>query len=118
MTVAECIKQIAATEPSNKIASKLNKTYGEDMPKVVVQMVTVFEKGGFVDDYRFLSLSEIVHAEADLHVPFKKLQIIPLVDGGDNDFIAYNFAEDVWMRYNVVEEIGFGKKKKLNEILK
>lgn len=51
-------------------------------------------------------------------MPFKKLQIIPLVDGGDNDFIAYNFAEDVWIRYNVVEEIGFGKKKKLNEILK
>ena len=118
MNVSECIKKITETKINEKIGVKLNKLYGAELPDIVVKMVTLFECGGFVEDYRFLSLNEVVHAEADLHIPFKKRQIIPLIDTGDNDFIAYNFAENVWLRYNVVEEVGFGKKKNLNEILK
>ncbi len=117
MTVSGCFKQISATEPNNSIAAKLNEVYDVKMPKMIVQLVTLFEKGGFVEDYRFLSLNEIVYAEDDLHIPFKRICIIPLIDCGDNDFIVYNFAEDVWLRYNIVEEVAFAKKKTLSEML-
>lgn len=118
MTMANIIKSISSTEVDKKKATKLQKTYATEFPEIVLQMVTYFADGDFAGDYRFLSFNEVIHAEADLHVPFRKLKMIPLVDCGDNDFIAYSFGEDLWLRFNVVEEVAFGKKKNLSEILK
>ena len=117
MTSAECLHKIQKTDVDNKVAKTLAKVYGPDIPTIVEQIVTLFKSGGFVNDYRFLSLDEIEYAEDDLHVDFKKRRFVPLIDCGDNDFIVYDYYNEKWMMFNIVEKVSFKKKQHLADIL-
>lgn len=117
MTLAMCIKKIHATEVDSDVANTLFKTYGPNIPAIVKQVATLFKTGGFVGGYRFLSLDEIEYAEDDLHVNFKKRNIIPLVDCGDNDFIVFDYRSEKWMVFNIVEMVAFKMKPALEDLL-
>lgn len=117
MTLAACIKKIHATEVDSDVANTLSKVYGPNIPAIVEQIVTLFKTGGFAGGYRFLSLDEIEFAEDDLHVNFKKRNIIPLIDCSDNDFIVYDYRSGKWMVFNIVEMVAFKKKPVLEDLL-
>lgn len=117
MTIANCLNKINKTKVDSKVAKALTKAYGPDIPAIVEQVVTLFKSGGFVEDYRFLSLDEIEYAEDDLHVDFKKHNYIPLIDCGDNDFVVYDFRNDKWVKFNIIEKVSFKKKQSLEDIL-
>lgn len=117
MTLAECLLNISKTKVDSKVTKTLAKVYSQDIPAVVEQLVTLFKSGGFVAGYRFLSLDEIEYAEDDLHVDFKKRHFIPLVDCGDNDFIVYDYRNEKWILFNIVEKVAFKKKQELEDLL-
>lgn len=117
MTVAECLHKVQKEKVDRKVANTLAKVYGPDIPAIVEQIVTLFKSGGFVDGYRFLSLDEIEYAEDDLHVDFKKRNIVPLIDCSDNDFIVYDYYNEKWMMFNIVEKVSFKKKQHLDDLL-
>ena len=54
---------------------------------------------------RILSIEEIRDANEDLEVDFISLQLIPLIDCYDNDYICYDFKNDIWVVFNIVDEI-------------
>jgi hypothetical protein len=66
-----------------------------------------FEDANF---YRLLALQEILDAENDMNVDFKRIGILPCIDCGDNDFIAYDFSEYCWCKFNISEEFKYSKK--------
>ena len=75
----------------------------------------------FFDDenfYRLLSLDEILDAEDDMGVSFKKKGILPLIDCEDNDFISYDFKNNNWCKFNVIEETKFKIKQSVLEFFK
>ena len=117
MTITECLRRIPKTKVDRKVVSTLSKVYSADLPAIIEQIVTLFKFGGFVGNYRFLSLDEIEYAEDDLHVDFKKKNIIPLVDCGDNDFIVYDYCSEKWMLFNIVEKVAFKKKPNFEDLL-
>ena len=117
MTITECLHKIETTKVDRKVVSTLSKTYTTDIPAIIEQIVSLFKSGGFVGSYRFLSLDEIEYAEDDLHVDFKKRNIIPLVDCGDNDFIVYDYCNEKWMMFNIVEKVAFKKKPNFDDLL-
>ena len=117
MTVTECLQKIQKTKVDRKVVNTLSKVYASDIPAIIEQIVTLFKSGGFVGSYRFLSLDEIEYAEDDLHVDFKKRNIIPLVDCGDNDFIVYDYCSEKWMLFNIVEKVAFKKKPNFDDLL-
>lgn len=84
-----------------------------DAQKLVcaVQLEPIF----FDDDnfYRLLSLQEILDAETDMNVSFKKIGVLPLVDCGDNDYLSYDFRDYTWCKFNIVEEFKYSSKKSL-----
>lgn len=117
MTVTECLQKIQKTKVDRKVVSTLSTVYSADVPPIIEQIVTLFKSGGFVGSYRFLSLDEIEYAEEDLHVHFKKRNIIPLVDCGDNDFIVYDYCNEKWMLFNIVEKVAFKKTSNFDDLL-
>lgn len=72
----------------------------------------------FDDDTRILSFAEMVDAEQDLHIDFKRKELMPIADCGDNDFIVYDYANNVWAKFNIVDETIFMKRAELGELLK
>ena len=117
MTMTECLVQINNIEIDSKVHRTLSETYSSTFPSIVERIVTFFQTGGFVCDYRFLSLDEIEHADEDLHVDFINRKILPLIDCFDNDFIVYDFHGKKWMKFNIIELVAFNVKDSLEELL-
>ncbi len=119
MTKGEYIKTLASVKVDAEIVAKIENVYGATLPDVVKKIVSnAAETIFFDDDYRILSLGEIEDAENDLHVDFKAKGIIPLVDCGENDFIVYHFNDDIWSKFNIIDETVFKKQGSLDELLK
>lgn len=66
---------------------------------------------------RLMSLSEITHAESDLHVAFSKKGLIPFFDRGDNNFIVFVPAVSQWGMFNINDEILWHQGRSLTELL-
>ena len=98
----------------------IRSTYRTNISEIVQKIVSCASESLFFDDAeaRILSFAEIVDAEADLHVEFKTLGLIPLVDCGENDFIVYHFRNDTWSMFNIVDETSFKERKEFFDVLK
>lgn len=119
MTKKEYIEKLSEMKIDAAKVDKLEKLYGATFPESVRKIIsnnddTVF----FDDDYRILSLSEIEAAEKELHVEFRAKNILPLIDCGENDFIVYHYNDDIWSKFNIIDEVVFKKKDAIEELLK
>lgn len=87
------------------------------MPEIVKKIISSVDDTIFLEeDWRILSLSEIEDAEKDLHIEFGEKGILPLVDCGENDFIVYHFQDEIWSKFNIVDEVIFQKKNTIEEL--
>ena len=119
MTKKEYIDQLNSTNIDQNKVNKLEALFGLKLPERVKKMMSVNDSAEFFDDgTRMLSYQEVVDAEQDLHVDFKALGIIPVAECGENDFIVFNAKDNIWSKFNIVDEIEFKKKKAFEELLK
>lgn len=96
----------------------VEKKYNATLSEIAKGIISVVEESLFIEDYRVISYSEIMNAEDDLHVSFSSEGIIPFVDCMDNDFIVYDFDNDVWTKFNIVEKCKFGIAGELEQLMK
>ena len=119
MTKKEYINRLKSISFDIEKVSKIEKLYGFKLPAQAKSILSTNEEAEFFDDgTRILSYQEVVDAEHDLHVDFNALGIIPIADCGDNDFIVFNSKENIWSKFNIVDETEFKKKATLEELLK
>lgn len=101
------------------MAEAIQKKYGHELPEIIKRIISFSKETVFLEnDTRILSASEIIQAEEELHVKFSALQLIPLVDCGDNNFIVYHFSDGSWSKFNLNDESIFKQHKSLEELLK
>lgn len=118
MTKKEYFNQIMTKEINVSRVERVQEVYATIFPEFIQKIISNNEETVFFDDEnRLLSFEEIIDAESDLHVDFKLKGIIPLVDCGDNDFIVYHFRDDIWSKFNIVDEIVFKRKNKFDDLL-
>lgn len=118
MTVSAYMKKVNAAKIDDDLVAKIAKVYNTKLPELVEKLITVSGTGEFVARYRFLSYSDIYYAEEDLGISLRKKKIVPIADCGDNDFLVFNAADNVWQMYNIVDEVGFSKTRELTDLLK
>lgn len=101
----------------NKDAIKeIEAKYGIQLPVIVQKIISYSQESIFFEnDWRTLSIKEVLDASEDLHVDFGELKILPLFDTGDNDFIVYRFESDTWSKFNIIDECFFKNKNLLEE---
>ena len=66
----------------------------------------------FFDDekfYRLLCIDEITNSNSEFLVDFTSYNLLPIIDCGDNDFICYNYNENIWCFFNIADEISFNE---------
>ena len=118
MTRKEYIVAISKCDIDSDIISPIESVYGCSLPVAIKRMLSYSRESVFFDDdYRTLSVAEILDAEKDLHVDFGALRMIPVIDWGENDFIVYHTAEGNWSKFNIIEECVFKKRATLDELL-
>lgn len=119
MEKRDYLNKVSQVKLDSKKVNEINKLYGAVMPDLIQRIVSYGQEAIFFDDgVRILSFEEIIDAEKDLHVEFARKGIIPIADCGENDFIVYHFNDNIWSKFNIVDESVFKKKKSIDELLK
>ena len=67
------------------------------------------------DFYRLLSFDEIINANDEFGLSLTSLNLLPLIDCGENDFICYNYKTNNWCKFNVTDEVRFSEKASILE---
>lgn len=118
MKKKEYLDWLANKNVDKKRVKKIQEVYRLILPVIIQKIISNNDESIFFDDeYRILSFREIVDANYDLHVDFKGKGLIPLVDCGENDFIVYLSNEEIWAKFNIVDETIFRRKNTIEEML-
>lgn len=117
MTRKEYLTKLEGVSINDDAVRCVEAIYGHTLPPIVKQMLSFSKKSVFFDDeFRTLSLAEILDAQADLHVDFKALGLVPVADCGENNFIVYHADDDSWSKYNIVDKTIFKKRPQLKDL--
>lgn len=118
MTKKEYLLLLEKGSINSSRIQEVQKIYKNELPEIIKKIVSYSENSIFFDDgYRVLSFQEIIDAEHDLHIGFAEMNIIPIMDCGENDFIVYHLKSNMWSKFNIIDESVFKKKTELNELL-
>jgi hypothetical protein len=119
MDKQEYLIKISKTEIDEEKVKKVSQKYGANLPDILKKIISNADTSEFFDDgSRILSFDEIMDAENDLHVAFASNGMIPFADCGENDFLVYHFYNDIWSKFNIIDESVFKKKPKIEDLLK
>lgn len=117
MTRKEYLTKLESVSINDDVVRCVEAVYGHTLPIVVKQILSFSKESVFFDDeFRTLSLAEILDAQADLHIDFKALGLVPVADCGENNFIVYHTDNDSWSKYNIVDETVFKKRPQLKDL--
>lgn len=116
MTREEFLSTLDSQKIDLKIVEDIEHKYGFEIPEIVQKIISAsVESVFFDDDWRTLSVDEILDASEDLHVDFEGQMLLPIVDTGENDFIVYHAEDDTWSKFNIIEECHFKVRKSFYE---
>lgn len=117
MTKKEYLTKLNARPVNESLVSQLEMKYNCVFPEIFAKIISNSTESVFFDDgSRILSVTEIMNADDDLHIPFTNLGIVPFVDCGENDFIVFHVKDGVYSIFNIVEECFFRRKENLTEL--
>lgn len=116
MTGKELLVQVNNQSVNEAAIKEVETKYGIQLPVFVQRIISYSQESIFLEnDWRILSLNEILDASEDLHADFAGLKILPLIDTGDNDFIVYRFENATWAKFNIIDECFFKNKNCLDD---
>jgi hypothetical protein len=118
MKIHDFIELIDSQPMDVVFSEKLRQLYGAEIPTCLQKVVSISPEGMFFDGddtLRLLAKTEIIEASKELQVDFIGLQLIPIFDTGDNDFIVFDIESNIWCKFNIVDSIKFKRKKALSE---
>lgn len=117
MNKQEFLKSLEDIKLNAKRISVVEETYEGKFADIVNKIISTCDKTLFIDSTRLLTYNEILDAEEDLGVNFIQLQLLPLFDCGDNDFIVYHISKKCWSLFNIIDECVFKETNTLEELL-
>lgn len=82
------------------------------------KMLLKNSEGQFISSYRILDKDEITNSEKYLRINLDDLNMIPLIDCKDNNFLVYNKTKKEYQMINVIDGQPFESYKTLNDFWK
>ena len=111
----DLIKNIGIDEDA---VSSVEELFGMSLNDDLKHIVSVVLDDYFIDEKcRVISLKEILRTEDFIGVDFTELNMIPLVDCKDDDYIVFNFNTQKYEMYNIYEEVSFREANNLEMLL-
>ena len=118
MEKSEYLELISRNDIDMVKVTEIETIYGCTLSEIARKLISNCDEALFFDNgTRILAFDEIINAEIDLHIDFKDKGLIPVADCGNNDFIVYHFNDDIWSKFNIIDETVFKKRNELSELL-
>ena len=112
MKLKDLLEKINDVPLNESLTKRIEARYKTKLSDEIKKIVSLSQETVFYEDrvlLRGLSNLEILNATEDLSVDFVGKSLLPLFDVGDNDFISYDFSENCWYMFNIVDEVKFKK---------
>ena len=120
MYIKEFISQLEGFPIDENTVASIQERYRCSISNEVKKIVSFAPDGYFFDDddlYRVLAVEEIIHAPEELHVDFIQKKILPVIDTGDNDFIVFDCDNNVWCKFNIVDEVRYRQANNISDLV-
>jgi hypothetical protein len=113
MKLKEALNKVDDASIDQASVSKVEEKYGIKLLPEFRKLLSISRDTTTLEDksiFRILSLAEILDASDDMAVDFVSRGLVPVIDVGDNDYITFDFRNQTWCLFNIVDEIAFGAK--------
>ena len=118
MDVKQYIDLIKNTDINDETVACVEELFGVTLNGDIRRTVSVVLDDYFISEKcRVISSKEILRTEEFVGVDFKDLNMIPLIDCKDDDYIVFNFETQKYEMYNIYDEVSFREADGLEELL-
>jgi len=107
MRLRDAIAQLDRVEIDKAGTSEIEALYKTKLSGEVKKIISLNKDGVSYDDksvFNGLSVKAILNAYNDLYVDFVDLQLLPLFDIGDSEYIVYNLKKRCYAIYDISDD--------------
>jgi len=107
MRLRDALAELDRVEIDSSIISEIEALYKTKLTSEVKKVISLNKDGVSYDDksvFNGLSANAILNAYNDLYVDFVGLQLLPLFDIGDNDYIVFNIKKRCYAIYDISDD--------------
>ena len=121
MNIHDFLSGVENQSINAQFTDKLAEIYGVELIVYIRKLLSTSSESIFFesdDILRLLSHKEIFNAPDELSIDFIGLQLVPIFDTGDNDYIVFDIENDNWCKFNIVDAVKFKQKALLSEFFR
>ena len=108
MKLRDALAKLDNVEIDRAIISQIETLYKTKISNIKLEkIISLNEDGVSYDDksvFNGLSSDAILNAYNDLYVDFVSLNLLPLFDIGDNEYIVYNLKKSCYALYDISDD--------------
>ena len=107
MKLRDALAKLDKVEIDKEVISELEALYKTKFPEELKKVISMNSEGVSYDDksvFNGLSSKAILSAYDDLYIDFVSLQLLPLFDIGDSEYIVYDFKKRRYAIYDISDD--------------
>lgn len=112
MKFEDIIKQINNIEIDEEFTNKVEQVYSCELSDFVKRLLSIPETIDYEEkEISLFKMSNdfILEANEELQCDFISKHLIPIFDCYENDYLCYDFLNNIYVVYNVFEELTFDR---------
>jgi hypothetical protein len=104
---------------NGELVEKIEMVYSCKLPEIVRHILSIETSVDYEDrnDLSKLSDSMMLEVSSELNSGFTEINLLPIFDKYDNDYVCYDYINDLWCMFNTVNDLVFNKQKNILDLL-
>jgi len=118
MKLKDALAELDNVEIDRAAIGEIETLYKTKVPKELQKVISLNKGGVSYDDKSVLnglSAKAILKAYDDLYIDFVNLNLVPLFDIGDNEYIVYDLKKKCYALYDISEDDKYSEE---NDLMK
>jgi hypothetical protein len=119
MKIIDEINNVNSVEIEKEFVDKVESVYSCKLPEIIKHILCIPYNSKNYDEQiilKKLSNDMILEAKEEIKSNFIEKNLLPLFDSGDNDYICYDYANNIWCMFNTVNDSVFNKQENFSEL--
>jgi len=116
MKLRDTLEKLDNVEIDKAIIGKIETLYKTKLSNELAKIISLNKDGVSYDEkpvFNGLSSNAILNAYNDLYIDFVSLNLLPLFDIGDNEYIVYNLKKGCYALYDISDDTEYSEESDL-----
>lgn len=112
MKLTDVIRDVNNIEINEMFVNEVENVYSCELPEIIKHILSTPVNSKSYDEspiLRKLPNDMILEATKEMKSDFIGNKLLPVFDSGDNDYICYDYANNIWCMFNTSDNSVFNK---------